>query len=206
MDGQILVATNRNLEEAISKGEIRQDLYFRLKSLDIFLPPLRERVEDIPLLVRHYLELFSSQGRTKKIATSPEAMTALKKYHWPGNIRELKAVLERAIIYANFNKHHYIEKDDLPLEIISPPNKRLGAISSLHIGEDGIDLDKNLARWELAYIEEALRSTKGRKTEAWKMLGLNDRFALYRRIGILLKKYPQMLSEFSLVRELYSKR
>lgn len=206
VDVQILVATNRNLEDAINKGQIRQDLYFRLKSLDIFLPPLRERIEDIPLLVRHYLELFSSQGRTKKIEMRTDAMSCLKQYRWPGNIRELKAVLERAIIYANFNKHQFIEKDDLPLEIISPSNQKLETIPTTHIGEDGIDLYRTLARWELAYIEEALRSTKGRKTEAWKLLGLNDRFALHRRVSVLLRKYPQMGVDFSLVRELYSKR
>lgn len=206
VDVQILVATNRNLEEAISKGQIRQDLYFRLKSLDIFLPPLRERLDDIPLLVQHYLDLFCKQGRTKITRISAEAMTALKQYQWPGNVRELKAVIERAIIYANFNNHPSIAREDLPLEIISPPSQKPDTPPAVQLGDDGIDLDQHLARWELAYIEEALRSTKGRKTEAWKVLGLNDRFALHRRVSALLKKYPHMASEFSLVRELYSKR
>lgn len=206
VDVQILVATNRNLEEAISKGQIRQDLYFRLKSLDIFLPPLRERLDDISLLVQHYLNLFCKQGRTKITQISAEAMTALKQYQWPGNVRELKAVIERAIIYANFNNHPSIAREDLPLEILSPKTQQSATAFQVQIGEEGIALDQHLARWELSYIEEALRSTKGRKTEAWKLLGLNDRFALHRRVTALFKKFPHLASEYPFVQELYSKR
>jgi len=205
VDVQIVVATNRNLEEAVKRKELRQDLYFRLKSLDIFLAPLRERLDDIPLLVKHFLQLFGKQGRTRITEVSPEAMQSLKQYNWPGNVRELKAVLERAIIYANFNNHRRIERDDLPLEILTPPSQKEGAVFHVQIGEDGVALDQHLARWELSYIEEALRSTKGRKTEAWKLLGLNDRFALHRRVTALFKKYPHLASEYPFVRELYTR-
>jgi len=206
VDVQIVVATNRNLEEAVKKKEFRQDLYFRLKSLDIFLAPLRERLDDIPLLIEHFLKLFGEQGRTKIAAISSEAMQGLMQYHWPGNVRELKAVLERAIIYANFNTHLRIERDDLPLEILRPTSQQAGTPFQVQIAEDGIALAQHLARWELAYIEEALRSTKGRKTEAWKILGLNDRFALHRRVTALFKKFPHLAAEYPFVRELYSKR
>ncbi|MCG3155116.1 MAG: Regulatory protein AtoC [bacterium] len=205
VDVQILVATNRNLEEAISEGRIRQDLYFRLKSLDIFLPPLRERLDDIPLLVQHFLDLFCKQGRTKITQISAEAMSALTKYQWPGNVRELKAVLERAVIFANFNNHPSISRDDLPLEILSPSSQQAETAFQVQIGEDGVALDQHLARWELSYIEAALRSTKGRKTEAWKLLGLNDRFALHRRVTALFKKFPHLTSEYPFVQELYTK-
>jgi len=204
IDLQIVAATNRNLDDVVRTGEIRQDLYFRLKSVQILLPPLRERPDDIPALCNHFLKLFLNQGRTRISKVSEEAMVALKEYHWPGNVRELKAALERAIIYANFKKHSQIEEDDLPLEILVQPTPEMGSPFQVHIDEKGIDLDEQLAKWDLTYIEEALRTTEGRKTEAWKLLGLNDRFALHRRVKSIVKRYPQLVSDFPTIQRLYS--
>jgi DNA-binding NtrC family response regulator len=205
MEVQIVTATNRNLEEAVRNGQIRQDLYFRLKSIQILLPPLRDRTEDIPLLANHFLKIFKEQGRTRITQVSDGALEALTKYTWPGNVRELRASLERAIIYANSNGHQKIEKDDLPLEILGPAGQKMATSISLYLSEDGIDLDQELAKWDLRYIEEALRSTEGRKTEAWKLLGLNDRFALHRRVKSILKRYPHLISDFPIIQSRYSK-
>lgn len=204
VDVQIVCATNRDLEKAVEEERIRQDLYFRLKSMQIILPPLRERPDDIPLLTSHFLRLFFKQGRTRITEVSSEAATILRRYQWPGNIRELRAVLERANIYANYHGHQLIEKEDLPFELLSNAvvETKQATQRKLHAG---ITLDVELARVELSYIEDALSLTEERKAEAWKLLGLNDRFALLRRVKSLLRNYPDLGAEFPTVRKLYGK-
>lgn len=203
VDIQVLSATNRNLEEAVETDQIRKDLYFRLKSIQIYLPPLKERRADIPLLVNHFLKLFRQQGRTRIGELSGPAMDCLLTYSWPGNVRELKGVIERAIIYANYKGHPSIEKEDLSIEVLTPSTGRV--VDRIELRNGGVDLDAELARWELAYMEKALQSTQDRKTEAWKLLGLNDRFALLRRAKALLQRHPTLVSEFPTVRRLYGK-
>jgi transcriptional regulator with AAA-type ATPase domain len=98
VDARVIAATNRNLEEAVRQGSFRSDLYYRFNIFPITVPPLRERREDIPELVTHLVKQFSSK-MGKEIETIPQnAMTALQNYHWPGNIRELRNVIERAVI------------------------------------------------------------------------------------------------------------
>jgi two-component system, NtrC family, response regulator AtoC len=203
VDVQVLAATNRNLEEAVDRGLIRQDLYFRLKSIQIFLPSLKERAADIQPLVRHFLKLFREQGRTRITQISTDAMRSLVRYQWPGNVRELRAVIERATIYANYNSHQQVEEEDLPLEVLNTTIHSNKTPHQLEIGSGGVNLDSELAKLELSYIEEALRITQERKTEAWKLLGLNDRFALLRRSKVLLQRYPSLASEFPTVQRLY---
>jgi len=108
VDVRVLAATNKNLEEAVSTGEFREDLYYRLNAVKLKLPPLRERVEDIPLLVQHFLKKFQSQGEV-----SPDAMNALNGYAWKGNVRELENVIERAVLLARgslIQMHHLPEE------------------------------------------------------------------------------------------------
>lgn len=205
VDVQILAATNRNLEEAIRQGRFREDLYFRLKSVQLFLPPLRERLDDITLLAHHFLSLLRKQGRAQVTEIDKEVLEKILQYPWPGNVRELKAVLERAVIYANYHGHYRLEKEDLPLEILSPSAIDSRKSPGGRMAEGGINLEKELARVELSYIEEALQLTEARKTEAWKLLGLNDRYALLRRSKILIKRHPSLAFEFPLVRKLYGK-
>jgi DNA-binding NtrC family response regulator len=217
LDIQILSATNKNLEQEVADGRFREDLYFRLKSFQIFLPPLREKPGDIPLLLVYLLDLLKRQGRTRIDTISQEALGILKAYDWPGNVRELRAALERAIIYANFRNHQTIEVEDLPPEIIS----RAKPGSETHSGKlqgskegkvsfqeeatsASINLKQELARTELKLIEEALRRAGGKKTEAWKLLGLNDRFALRRRILDLMKDNPALVKEFPLISQAYA--
>jgi len=202
VDIQVVAATNRDLDHAIKLGQFRDDLYFRLKAMDIRVPPLRERPDDIPLLGDHFLFTFGQMGRTKLAGISPAALELLGKYSFPGNVRELKAVIERAMMLGNNNGHSLIEPADLPLEVqqVAQPSTQN---ATLPLTEAGINLDAELARLELAYIQDALQLTEGRKTEAWRVLGLNDRFALRRRVKRIGEAYPHLINSFSLVQKLY---
>jgi transcriptional regulator with PAS, ATPase and Fis domain len=117
VDIQVVAATNRNLEEAMSQGFFREDLYYRLKTFEISLPPLRARGEDIALLVDHFLFLFRQQGRTRLAGISPAALESLARYRFPGNVRELRSIIERAMMLATARQHVLIETVDLPQEV-----------------------------------------------------------------------------------------
>ncbi len=195
VDLQLITATNKDLEKAVEDGVFRADLYYRLKTVQIFLPTLVERMGDIPELAHHFLSFFRTQGRTRMEKISDSAMQLLKQYAWPGNVRELKNCIERAIIFADRNGHSQIMPDDLPFEVGEPSGKEYG-IPAVNLPDEGVNVSEELARVELTYIEKALKATNGKKTEAWKLLGYNDRFALRRRIKILLRKFPYLIKEF----------
>jgi DNA-binding NtrC family response regulator len=203
IDAQVVAATNRDLEAAVKSGNFREDLYYRLKGFTITIPPLRDRADDIPELVEHFVDFFRQQGRTALSEISNEALNTLGEYHWPGNVRELRMALERAVLHADASGHTRIEVDDLPHEVAAQGTLISTKNAAQEIPESGLDLDLHLARAELAYIEEALRQADGRKTDAWKLLGLNDRFALRRRVNSILKKFPELVRDYQLVRELY---
>jgi DNA-binding NtrC family response regulator len=118
MDVRMIAATNRNLEEAVAMSEFREDLYYRLQVIQIFLPPLRDRREDIPPLVEHFVEKFNTQNSRSIKFASPECMDLLMKYDWPGNIRELENAIERGIVLAD-PASEYITPDLLPVAIQS---------------------------------------------------------------------------------------
>ncbi len=202
MDVQIVAATNRDLEQAIRQGQFRDDLYFRLKSMEIRIPPLRERPEDIALLSDHFLFMFRQLGRTKLAGISPGALRLLSSYSFPGNVRELKTIIERSMMFADNQKHALIEANDLPLDV-QQVSKYPTQPGMLPLSEEGINLDAELARIELGYIQNALQQTEGKKTEAWRVLGLNDRFALRRRVKRIGEAYPHLINSFSLVQKLY---
>ena len=111
VDVRVIAATNKNLEEEIEKGHFREDLYFRLAVIPIYVPPLRERPEDIPLLVRHFMEHFSRENNVRPKRITPAALEALQRYRWKGNIRELRNTVERLIIMTGGDT---IEVADLP--------------------------------------------------------------------------------------------
>ncbi len=195
VDLQLITATNKDLEKAVEDGAFRADLYYRLKTVQIFLPTLVERMGDISELAHHFLSFFRTQGRTRMEKISDSAMQLLKQYAWPGNVRELKNCIERAIIFADRNGHSQIMPDDLPFEVGEPTGKEYG-IPAVNLPDEGVNVSEELARVELTYIEKALKATNGKKTEAWKLLGYNDRFALRRRIKILRRKFPYLIKEF----------
>ena len=161
---RVIAATNRDLHEAVARGEFREDLYYRLNVFDIHLPPLRERREDIPALVAGFLREFDhTAGRVVEI--TPEAMDALLQHDWPGNVRELRNVLERATILCEDGS---IRPEDLSLWSASPAQV------------DSTDLDVI----ERRTIERVMRETNGNKVQASRRLGIS-RMQLYGR----LRKY-----------------
>ena len=117
VDVRVIAATNKNLEEEIEKGSFREDLYFRLAVIPIYVPPLRERPEDIPLLVRHFMDYFSRENNVRPKRITPAALDALQRYRWKGNIRELRNTVERLIIMTAGDT---IDVADLPETVRSP--------------------------------------------------------------------------------------
>jgi len=165
VDIRIIAATNRDLQEEIKSGQFREDLYYRLNVFSIILPPLRERLEDLPVLVHHFLKKLAQKENTSIVKIDKLAMALLQKHNWKGNIRELKNVLERAVILADEGQ---IASNNLPYEIQK---------QSSH--EDANNL--SLAAIEKVHIQKVLNHTRGNKTETAKLLciGLTT---LYRKI------------------------
>jgi two-component system nitrogen regulation response regulator NtrX len=126
VDVRVIAATNKNLEEEIEKGHFREDLYFRLAVIPIHVPPLRERQDDIPLLVRHYMDYFSRENNVRAKRIAPAAIEALQRYRWKGNIRELRNTVERLIIMTGGDT---IDVADLP-DVVRSPGAAVAAKSS----------------------------------------------------------------------------
>ena len=168
-DARIIAATNKDLEGEIAEGRFREDLYYRLNVVEITVPPLRERRDDIPLLVRYFVSRISrAQNQTEKPVTA-EVLNALIRYDWPGNIRELEHVIERAVILSSSE----IDTESLPEKI------RREAI-----GQNGSDRPPTLEEVERSYVGDILRSVDGDKVQAARILGI-DLSTLYRK----LKRY-----------------
>lgn len=171
IDVRIIACTNENLQIAVKEGRFRQDLFYRLNVVEIDIPPLNERLDDIPILSEYILnELVEKMGFTYKIVAN-RAMWLLQAYNWPGNVRELRNVLERA---ANVSSGNYITPEHLPDYINSN-------LSKGNNGEDACLLKDKVAEAEINAIMEALRLSKGSRTNAAKRLGIH-RTALYKKL------------------------
>ena len=177
IDVRIIAATNQNLKEKIKKGEFREDLFYRLNVISITIPPLRERKEDIPLLVEHFVEKYSKQFQKDKKEVSPEVMKVFQDYHWPGNIRELENVIERAMALAQGDK---ITIDDIPKEIIYPATIEM----PISIPEEGFNLNSHLEELSRRYIEYALIKAERNIKRAAELLGIS-----YRSLRHYIDKY-----------------
>ena len=153
---RIIAATNRNLEEAIRRGSFREDLYYRLNVIPIHLPPLRERREDIPLLTRYFMAKYGKKMGKDVRRIAEDALQALVWYPWPGNIRELQNMVERALVVAETDE---IRKEDLPIEL-------LGIAEEAH-------KDLSLKSVERNHIFHVLKLTGGNRKEAARELGVN---------------------------------
>jgi len=174
IDVRIIAATNKNLEEEVKRGNFREDLYYRLQVIPLVLPPLRERKEDIPLLVRHFLGKFKdSEGEEKKI--SPEAMEALLRYNWPGNVRELENAIEQAVLLGRGNT---IQLEHLPEKIYNRTGQGIAT------PVDGFTFKDKVEAFERQLILEALRKSNGIKGSAAKLLGISQR-----NLSYYLKKF-----------------
>ena len=166
IDIKIIAATNLDLKDRMTQGKFREDLYYRLSVIPLFIPPLRERIEDIPALVKHFLRKFDAPS---DVSFSPEAMKILMSYQWPGNIREMQNTIERCII---LRKRAVIEARDLNL--ISP--EKVTSIFEPHIPDQGIGLEDI----EKAFIQKALKKADNNRSEAARLLKIPRHVLLYR--------------------------
>lgn len=170
---RILSATHKNLSELTDKGDFRQDLYYRINVIELEVPSLRDHVEDIPLLAKHLLQKIADEWQTDTPTLSKEAIVGLNKYSFPGNVRELENILERAM---TLHENNIITLDDLQLPNLtgkgSDEEKQSSSTQNL--------LDPTLLQKEREVIQQALEKTKYNKTAAAKLLGISFRALRYR--------------------------
>jgi DNA-binding NtrC family response regulator len=178
VDVRILAATNKDLEKATMEGAFREDLFYRLNVIPLRLPALRDRQEDIPLLMEHFMADFSRKKKKEPLTMSPEAMESLLGYHWPGNVRELENLIERLVI---LNESGTVTIKDLPerFHALRPLTGveayPQGVLPSSHmvLPDEGIDLNSVLDEVEKNLILQAMKTVGGVKSKAAAMLGLN---------------------------------
>jgi two-component system response regulator PilR (NtrC family) len=179
VDARIVAATNRRLEEEVARGRFREDLYYRLNVIEIPLPPLRERKDDVALLVDHFIEKYARELGKDVKSMSDDALAMLVAYRFPGNVRELENVIERA---AALTRGPVIQVDSLPRSVLEREEPEPVA----RIPREGVDLDKLMEEYERSLILEALRPAGGVKKRAAKLLGISFRSLRYRleKLGI----------------------
>ncbi len=171
VDVRIITATSRNLEYLVSHGKFREDLYYRLNVIPLFLPPLRERGEDIPILIDHFLEKFNKENN-RSVVFDKNALRIFLNYNWPGNVRELENTIERLVIMSGSDK---ISASDLPVSL---------SIRRLKSSDKSASLITNVEEIEKANILEALEKTGWVQARAARLLGITPR-----QIGYKIKKY-----------------
>ncbi len=171
VDVRIIAATNKDLEQEIRAGRFRDDLYWRLNVVQVVVPPLRERREDVIPLARHFLVLFRQELKKSVPDFSGDALEALARYDWPGNVRELRNAVERAIIFAEADQP--IRLGHLPPHVYHPPSPE---------GSRGSAPLRTLREMELAYIREVLDACGGNRTRAAEILGISP-VTLWRKLG-----------------------
>lgn len=171
VDIRLVSASNRVLEELVQEGRFRQDLYYRLNVIRIDLPPLRERVEDIPLLVDHFIEKFAPKSQHEVTGIDKDALALMVRHSWPGNVRELEHTIERAVL---LGRNSTIGVDDLPAQLRAADQRKLPLAEAVARNFTLRDLERE-------YIERVLENTNGNKSEAAKILGV-DRTTLYRKL------------------------
>jgi two-component system NtrC family response regulator len=172
VDIHILAATHQDLERAVRERRFREDLYYRLNGFPIVLPPLRERREDIPLLIEFLLKKFAARLGKPVIAVSREAMDVLMKYDYPGNVRELENILERASILA---RHEALYIEDLPLHLREGPPEGAVGVATRHVA-----LPEVLRAIERQMLLRALERHGGVQTRAASELGISERVLRYK--------------------------
>ncbi|MDP2278442.1 MAG: sigma 54-interacting transcriptional regulator, partial [Nitrospirota bacterium] len=177
VDVRIISATNQDIKEEISAGRFREDLYYRLNVVPLHIPPLRERKEDIPLLVEHFLKKSLLNEAVERLArtgfaerkVSPQVMKLFMEYPWKGNVRELGNVIERIALLTDKDE---IAIEDVPHEILMFSE---GAEYTSDLTKEGVDLDRIIEDIEKKYLLNALKITDGNKTEAARLLNLSFR-------------------------------
>ena len=181
-DVRVIAATHRDLEAAVAQGTFRQDLFYRLQGVAIVLPPLRERVDDLPLLATHLLERAAQRLNRQPAELSPEALRCLWTHAWPGNVRELQHVLEGAMVLSD----GVIRPEHLPAAVQRAAQARPAALAGPALSGS---LDDALEEWERRMILDALQRTQGVQARAAKILGVSERSLWYRikKLGIRVR-------------------
>jgi two-component system response regulator PilR (NtrC family) len=175
VDVRIIAATNQDLAALIRAGSFREDLYFRLNVIPIHVPPLRERLEDLPKLVLYFVGKYGAGSSGRGIEVKSEALATLSGYPWPGNVRELENVVERVIA---MNPGDAITVESLPDFVRAGAQPRPAAMPD--IPPEGINLEAAVNEFEKQLVVKALRLAGGRRAEAVRLLGLTDRTLRYR--------------------------
>lgn len=168
VDIRVIAATNQDLESAVSEGRFREDLYYRLNVIPIHLPPLRERREDIPILIRHFLEKYNRENQKQVTGFSSEAMEVLGHYRWSGNVRELENLVERLVVLKGGG---LVQAEDLPTTFHN--GKKALVPEEVSFPEEGIDLKGMVENFELQLIQKALDRSGGNKNRAAQLLRMN---------------------------------
>jgi two-component system response regulator AtoC len=174
----------KDLAKEVNEGRFREDLFYRLHVLPIHLPPLRERKEDIPLLVNHFIKKYVQSLNKNVVSIHPRALERLMNYNWYGNVRELENTIERAIVLTDRDQ---IELENLPIEIQDFREK----IHLASLSEDEYSIKKASKVLETNLIKKALKKTKGNHTHAAKLLEISHRALLYK-----IKEYGIVNNEF----------
>ena len=174
IDVRIVAASNRDLREEASAGRFREDLYYRLNVIQITIPPLRERMEDVPLLVQHFAEQFAAEQGRKLPEFSEGFMRRIQSYAFPGNVRELENTIERAVALARDDR--VIDEDVLPAALLEPA----ASADATVLPVEGANLDEMVNDYERSLLGEALRRTGGVKKRAAQLLGISFRSFRYR--------------------------
>jgi two-component system, NtrC family, response regulator PilR len=174
VDVRLIAASNRDVGKAVADGALREDLFYRLNVIPIHLPPLRDRREDIPMLVAHFIKKLAREVGRPVVGATPAAVAILEQYHWPGNIRELENVVERALVLGSTEM---LEVEALPATVRQP---RSQDDTPLELPSEGIDLEATLDRIERRYIQLALDRVGGVQTRAAELLRVSFRQFRYK--------------------------
>ena len=173
MDFRLISATNENLEARVAAGSFREDLFYRINTIPIRIPPLRERAEDIPLLAEHFLARFSERHAKPPRRLSPEVLERLKSHSWPGNVRELQHAIEMLVL---FSEGEEVREEDLPRALRETPSANPAAPPK--------DFAEAVEAFERQLLSEAIAAANGVKAEAARRLGLDAN-----QIKYLCRKY-----------------
>ena len=179
VDFRLISATNEDLEEMTRQGRFREDLYYRIHVVPIFVPALRERVEDIPALAEYFVSVYCAANGIPAKRIADDALSALKRYPWPGNVRELENSIQRLVVMTDGDT---ISLNDLPPEMIHVSGR--DSKGRFRLPADGIDLDKELEAFERRWLQEALQHAKQAKSEAARLLGVDRN-----RLNYLCRKH-----------------
>ncbi len=177
---RVIAATNLDLKKAVEEGTFREDLYYRLNVVSIYLPSLRERRDDIPLLAEHFLRKYASESGRKVKGVLPEAMDLLMSHEWPGNVRELENVIERALV---IGRAHSILVDDLPLAI-QTANSESKVKIAMDVSLNKVPFEEKVESFEKKLITEAMQKANWNQTKAAEFLGTSRSVVKYK-----VKKY-----------------